>query len=325
MTRLAILVVAVTGLGIGAFLPALSQTPGEKQPAKKDVAQEKSRELSDALKRNEALMREIAELNRLVGKRNVHRDIEIKKLKQHVAAHEAAKDGRGPVMAQRNLLLLDMLDQTIETKGLQERVKLKTALEYFYEKFGGKLPIVVDREAFPHADHADGNPYEAEVILPPVPSKMLMSTALRLVLSQVGKGNATYLVRQGVVEITTLENARASRRLQETISARFVKRPLSEVLEELANENGVNINLDPKVGKKADTPITAAFRNSPLEDALVTITESAGLKFVPLVNSIYVTTPEKAKRIEHEQRERDKNRPAFRESGWWRGRWDKAA
>src|SRR5207302_1633004 len=33
--------------------------------------------------------------------------------------------------------------------------------------------------------------------------KMVMNTALRLVLSQVGKGNATYLIRRNFIEITT--------------------------------------------------------------------------------------------------------------------------
>ena len=97
-----------------------------------------------------------------------------------------------------------LLQMPIETKGLQEKVKLKTALEYFSDKFGGKLPILVDRDAF--ADEraeAAPDPYEEEVSLPPVPKTMIMSTALRLILAQVGKGKATYLIRREFVEITT--------------------------------------------------------------------------------------------------------------------------
>ena len=41
-----------------------------------------------------------------------------------------------------------LFQQPIETKGLHEKVKLKTALEFFSDKFGGKLPILVDRDAF---------------------------------------------------------------------------------------------------------------------------------------------------------------------------------
>ena len=97
-----------------------------------------------------------------------------------------------------------MLDRTIETKGLQEKVKLKTALEYFSDKFDNKLPILIDREAFAIELGADApDPYEEEVSLPPVPTKMAMQLALRLVLAQVGKGNATYLIRREFIEITT--------------------------------------------------------------------------------------------------------------------------
>jgi len=66
------------------------------------------------------------------------------------------------------------------------------------------LPILVDREAFAIELGADApDPYEEEVSLPPVPAKMAMSLALKLVLAQVGKGNATYLIRRSYIEITT--------------------------------------------------------------------------------------------------------------------------
>src|SRR6478609_4552468 len=63
-----------------------------------------------------------------------------------------------------SLALMQMLDLTIDTKGLQERVKLKTALEYFSNKTDGKLPILIDREAFAVELGADApDPYEEEV------------------------------------------------------------------------------------------------------------------------------------------------------------------
>ncbi|HZZ78015.1 MAG TPA: hypothetical protein VFE62_05835 [Gemmataceae bacterium] len=100
-----------------------------------------------------------------------------------------------------------LLQQPIDTKGLQEKVKLKTALEYFGDRFGGKLPILIDKESFTTELGADApDPYEEEVSLPPVPSKMVMNTALRLVLAQVGKGQATYLIRRNFIEITTIKH-----------------------------------------------------------------------------------------------------------------------
>jgi len=182
--------------------------------------------------------------------------------------------GKGPTMEVaaevpplEALVLMRLLQQPIDTKGLQEKVKLKTALEYFSDKFGGKLPMIVDREAFgPFVGPEDLDPYEEEVVLPPVPSKMLMSTALRLILSQVGKGQATYVIRQSYIEITTLKAGTAPGLLyRPLIVAAFEKRPLKEVLQELANAGGLEIHLDPNIGKKADAPhgFATARRRAP--------------------------------------------------------------
>jgi tetratricopeptide (TPR) repeat protein len=97
------------------------------------------------------------------------------------------------------------LDKVIPTKALHEKVKLRTALEYFSDSVGG-LPILIDSEAFKLKLGADSpDPYEEEVQLPPVPARMQLNLALRLILSQVGKGEATYLIRREYVEITTEE------------------------------------------------------------------------------------------------------------------------
>jgi hypothetical protein len=214
---------------------------------------------------------------------------------------------------EENVVLTRMLEETIETKGLQEKVKLKTALEYFSDKFGGRLPILIDRSAFAAALDPDApDPYEEEVSLPPVPSKMPMALALRLVLSQVGKGQATFLIRQGYIEITALKASRAIEYLyQPSVLLSFKSQLLPEVLEQLSDESGIAIHLDPKVGDKVKTPITAKFRNTTLEDALVVVTEMAELKFVVLDRSIFVTTPERATILRKEEKERDIPRKDF--------------
>lgn len=207
-------------------------------------------------------------------------------------------------------VLVRLLDETIETRGLQEPVKLKTALEYFSDKFGGRMPILIDRTAFRvDAGPNDPDPYEEEVKLPPVPTKMPMSTALRLVLAQVGNGKATFQIRQGFIEITTLKAGAAVHHLyQPAILQTFKQQPLSDVLDQLSDETGLAIHLDPKVGDKAKTPISARFRNSSLEDALIVVTEMAELKFVVLERSVFVTTPERATTLRKEEKERESHR-----------------
>jgi hypothetical protein len=227
---------------------------------------------------------------------------------------DALKEAPNATTRQENLSIMGMLNQTIETKALQEKVKLKTALEFFADQFAGKLPILVDREAFfPVLGPEAPDPYEEEVSLPPVPAKMRMGVALRLVLSQVGKGEATFTIRQGHIEITTLKASTAANALiGSTVLSSFDQRPLHEVLEELADQTGLEIQLDPNIGKKNAALIKATFRNTSLEDALVTVTEMAELKFVVLDRSVYVTTPEKAEILRREQKKRDQKREKIR-------------
>src|SRR5262249_44821825 len=69
---------------------------------------------------------------------------------------------------------------------------------------------------------------------------------------------ATYLVRRGMVEITTGEGASPER---QAVRAAFVKRPLEEALEELSDQTGISIVLDARAGDRGRTPVTASFRS----------------------------------------------------------------
>ncbi len=100
--------------------------------------------------------------------------------------------------------LYRLLQQTIDTTKLQEKMKLKDALLLLQDALGDKLPILVDRAAF-ISDKAQSvpDPFEDEVCLPPVPVKMNAHLALRLMLSQIADGNAELLIRRSFIEITT--------------------------------------------------------------------------------------------------------------------------
>ncbi len=103
-----------------------------------------------------------------------------------------------------------MLEETIDMKDFQNPMTLKEALGLFYEKFAAKgreLPILVDQQAFQDEAPEAGDIYESPVKFPPYPKKMAMATALKLALSQVQSGSATYLIRRSFVEITTNDRA----------------------------------------------------------------------------------------------------------------------
>jgi hypothetical protein len=241
--------------------------------------------------------------------RRLH-EMETDRMQTIVALINCLRDASPLSLHEQNTVLTRMLTTTIETKGLQEKVKLKTALEYFADKFGGRLPILIDRAAFgPIGEANTTDPYEEDVSLPPAPTKMAMDVALRLVLAQVAKGEATFLVRRGYIEITSRKASAAVHYLyRPSILLTFKQQPLQEVLDHLSDETGIDIHLDPKVGDKAKAMISARFRNTTLEDALVTVTEMADLKFVVLERSIFVTTPERAVIMRKEEKERESQR-----------------
>jgi len=220
------------------------------------------------------------------------------------------KDAPATKAREETLTLIRMLEQPIETKDMQEPVKLKVALEHFSDHFGGKLSILVDKNAFSAELGPDSeDPYETEVCLPPVPAKMSVDRALRAIITQIGNGKATYVIRRNWIEITTLRHSAVANSLQHLcIVKSFEQQPLPDVLQDLAHRADVAITLDPNIGKKASTQISATFRNCSLEEALVTVTEMSQLKYVVLERSIYVTTPEHARAMEKEEQIRSKKR-----------------
>ena len=336
MTRLSTFAIALACLGLSVFLiPVLAQTAGQEQLA------EKSPQANDALKRIEELRVKLDKIDRELQtlrpeeakddetpKRKEESKADAEKRSRRAKALESErevalallidvlKDAPSPTTRQENLAILGMLGQPMATKGLHEKVKLKQALEYVWNQWHGKLVILVDREAFAAGLGADApDPYEEEVSLPPVPAKLAMGVALRLLLAQVGQGQATFVIRQGYVQITTLKASTAAHALQQnSIFAAFDRQPLQEILEHLSNESGLAIYLDPNLGKKGQVAISAKFQNMTLEDALVTVTEMAELKYVVLQRSVYVTTPEKAIILRDEEKKRAALREEFRKS-----------
>jgi hypothetical protein len=317
MTRsfliVAVLVCAMVGL---VMLPVLAQ-PEKADNQKKDIDDAKSlrAKLDQALKLNDGLIKELDDRVKDLAEQQERHDKTAKRSAERIRVLETALrdlDAAVPKApaADREATIAQMLQERIETKGLQDRVKLKVALEYFSGKFEGKLPILVNRSAFAELLGADAaDPYEEEVSLPPVPSRLRFETALRLVLSQVGVGQASYFIRRGYIEVVPAQYTTAAYFLYQPMAAAiYDKRPLRGVLDDLADETGVSIHLDPQVGTKAGTPITATLRNASLEDALTTVTEMAQLKYVVLQRSVYVTTPEHAKTLEKEEAIRRKQR-----------------
>ena len=112
-------------------------------------------------------------------------------------------DDKGRQEASR---IYDLLQQSeIPKKILPGKEKLKDALDLLSTKYLKKTPILVDERAFAAEAGAEGSVYDEEVALPDIPGEITLNLAFKMMLSQVAKGKATYLIRRSYIEITTVD------------------------------------------------------------------------------------------------------------------------
>jgi hypothetical protein len=223
------------------------------------------------------------------------------------AAQPAKAAEKGPLKIRE---LAAVLDEIMDMKDFQTPMTLKEALGLLQDKLNAKykeddaLPILVDVEAFKKDDPDAPDVYETQVKFPPFPRRMSVATALRLALSGVPTKNATYLLRRGVIEITTLDAASPRRLLRQRVTASFRQYPLHEVIESLSEMTGLNVVLDQRAKDKLKTPVSATFGNGiTLEGALRLLTDMADLKLLITDEYVYVTTPANARILREEAAE----------------------
>src|SRR5262249_39096934 len=142
----------------------------------------------------------------------------------------------------------------------------------------------------------------------PYPRHMPVAMVLRLALSNVP--NATFIVRQGVVEVTTLKAASPRQLLRQRVLANFKQDPLRDALDSLSAASGLNVVLDQRLGDKLKTPVSATFGNGiTLEGALLLLTDMTDLKLYITDEFVYVTTPANARQMHKERREAEPQAP----------------
>lgn len=162
--------------------------------------------------------------------------------------------------------------------------------------------FLVDAEQFKFENPDAPDVLETEVSFQDYPDTLPLSTVLRQALKRVPTLNATFLVRNGTIVITTEDMAATKQLLRTRINATFEDVPLGQALLELAAQTGVHIQLDNRVVDKLKQPVTVVFANNvTLESALAMLTDPTGLKVARLGEGLYVTTPENAGRLEQRQ------------------------
>jgi hypothetical protein len=226
---------------------------------------------------------------------------------------ESSSSGEPSVPAAEAAKLMGRLDEMMDLSD--ELFKNPMSLKHFIEWLDAKHKIapLVNTAAFKaesEAEFPNGiEVYESMLQFPPLPQRMTIAGALRLALSQVRTGNATFVVRGGTLEITTKSQASTALALEQKVFGKFTKRALSDVVDDLAATSGVSIVIDERVGDKAKTPVSAMLRNDvSLEAALTMFADMAGLKIVILETGVYVTTLENAITMRKEEQKRQRDR-----------------
>jgi hypothetical protein len=163
---------------------------------------------------------------------------------------------------------------------------------------GVVIPLFLDTDAFKAENPAE--PPVQECLLKfaaPLPRKVA-GDLLGLGLDRVPTNNASFLVRQGRLEITTDERAYPFALLRERVFGSFKNSPCIAVLADLAEQTGITFTTDPQVFARVNTPVTANFvNNTSLETAVIVLTNMVGVEPVLLGDVLYITTPKNAQML----------------------------
>ncbi|MGH7171062.1 MAG: hypothetical protein ACRELG_12355 [Gemmataceae bacterium] len=185
--------------------------------------------------------------------------------------------------------LNDALDQMSKRYNLTFDIKEKVFEDDGVKELVGRVPIT------------------DSVPIPPMHTTL--AKVLQKILRKVpANSGATYLLRNDVIEITTMDAIRkeffAERPatpgpLPPLVCGAFDKVPLEAALKEL-NQYG-NIVLDARAAKEGQMPVTADLANVPLDTMVRMFADMAGLAVVPLDNALYVTSKDNARDLLEER------------------------
>lgn len=175
--------------------------------------------------------------------------------------------------------------------GVQPNTSLKDGLDILANTF--EVTIQFDTEAF--RTHLSIQEPESMTLSLPKMDQVPFRTALRAMLDQTA---SDYLIDpDGAIRVVPAA-AYTERLLKQRLTGSLERRPLNQVLRDLADRFSVTIIVDERrAGERVKAPVSADFNDVPLGTALTQLADMAELRAVGMGRSIYVTTPENAKNI----------------------------
>ncbi|MBI3409032.1 MAG: hypothetical protein HY040_11850 [Planctomycetes bacterium] len=198
-----------------------------------------------------------------------------------------------------------LLSQSISTFEFQQRRPLKDAIAILQQAFrqkGVELPIHLDNAAFKEENPDAPDVYETEVKLPQFPRSLPAGRLFGVLLSQLPTNIGSYRIVPGVVRITTQEQTAIPTLLSSPIDVRFRQRPLCLCMEDLYDQTGVAVYLDPRVGARARMLVNMNFTNEiSLGTVRMLMSEVCGLKLLVSEEVVIITTPAIARQFIRER------------------------
>jgi hypothetical protein len=211
-----------------------------------------------------------------------------------------ARAGDSAEDAKRAAEVRKKLAAPVEFSGIEDaELPLQEALKFVSDRFA--VAFEVNEQAF-RDEQIDNINEKAVGRSMPKMTNVPLETVLRRILARVqAVSGTTFVVRGGVVEITTRRAASPSTWEQAPeVSASFDKRELQAALKEIADATGVNVVLDGRATDKGKTVITATLRDVGVDTAVQLLANMADLTTMTVENVLYVTTKENAKALRAE-------------------------
>lgn len=213
------------------------------------------------------------------------------------------KKGKEPPAPLTARTILTNLQLAVDSDPYMKPMKFSEFLALARDHLAGHnlvVNVVLDEEAFREDNPELNNILDTEIKLRGLPSKTTVQLVLRQALKQIPV-RAAMVIRGGRVDIVPATRTTKEYLLNQTFHADFSDRKLDAAMEELSELTGVSIVMDARAKQKAQTTVTAKFRDDvALQDAVRMLAEMAELKIVYLVTGIYITTPDHAQAMQRE-------------------------
>ncbi|MCE9531530.1 MAG: hypothetical protein K8T89_10475 [Planctomycetes bacterium] len=219
----------------------------------------------------------------------------------------------------------EIANKLLERVTLKDPLKntpLSEVIEFLSDKY--EINVIVDAKSFgggPNMGVAlNANEDEAFMKQPinvPALKNVRLGTILKIVADQI---EGVYLIQPDHIQIVsparafTLTNPPLKVNLRDEdepaednnkliratafVTANYGERPLQDALKDIEVRTSRTIVLANQAAEKGKTPVTARLTNVPVDTAVSTLAEMAGLKLIRKGNVLLVTTPERYKELE---------------------------